>query len=154
LLPAALCLARYTSRNWVEWHVARKFSIVRHSSRKSTRKDSSATDGANINCREINYSAICGHADAQRALGKHVAFLSSHHRVHAGSVFGSGHPDLAGYIHKGVAGYIHEGVRASQRMLVSELISAHANITPKRTMPSAQFIRDHKVQALLWTFAG
>jgi len=33
-----------------------------------------------------------------------------------------------------------EGARASQRMLVFELVSAHANITPTRTMPSAQFI--------------
>jgi len=60
----------------------------------------------------------------------HAAFLSSHHR--AGSVFGSRRPALAGHI--------CEGARASQRMLVFELISAHANITPTLTMPSAQFI--------------
>jgi len=35
---------------------------------------------------------------------------------------------------------MREGAWASQRMLVFELISAHANITPTRTMPSAQFI--------------
>jgi len=35
---------------------------------------------------------------------------------------------------------MREGARASQRMLVFELISAHAIITPTLTMPSAQFI--------------
>jgi len=56
---------------------------------------------------------------------------------------------------------MREGARASQRMLVFELISAHANIMPTLTMPSAQFTgaaalqkRDHEVQALLWAFAG
>jgi len=68
----------------------------------------------------------------QRAVGKHAAFLSSHHRMHAGSVFGSRCPALVGHM--------REGERASQRMLVFELISAHANITPTRTIPSTQFI--------------
>ena len=68
----------------------------------------------------------------QRAVGKHAAFLSSHRRVHAGSVFGSTRPALAGHM--------REGVWASQRMLVFELISAHANITPTPTISSAQFI--------------
>jgi len=74
----------------------------------------------------------CGRGSRQRAIGKHAAFLGSHRRVHAGSVFKSRRPTLAGHM--------REGSRASQRMLVFELISAHANITPTRTIPSAQFI--------------
>jgi len=52
----------------------------------------------------------CRRVSRQRAVGKHAAFLSSHHRVHAGSVFGSRRPALAGHM--------REGARACQRMLV------------------------------------
>jgi len=59
--------------------------------------------------------------------------------VRAGSVFGSRRPALAGHM--------REGARASQRMLVFELISARANITPTLTMPSAQFISSRLLPA-------
>jgi len=50
----------------------------------------------------------CTRCSRQRAVGKHAAFLSSHRRVHGGSVLGSRRPVLAGHV--------REGARASQRL--------------------------------------
>ena len=138
MLPAALCLARYASKKWAEWHDARKFQSVRHSSRKPTGQDLSRifrlrmAQTSTVARLTAAWQAAMRRGRRQSAVGEHAAFLGSHRRVHAGSVFGSRRPALAGHM--------REGARVSQRMLVFGLISAHANITPTRTMPSAQFI--------------
>jgi len=77
----------------------------------------------------------------QRAVGKYAAVLSSHHRVHAGSVFGSRCPALEGHT--------REGAQASQRMLVFDLISAHANIYLHRFESS-----DDCVRSAQWVCTG
>ena len=146
MLHNDLCLARYVSGKWAEWHDVRKFQGLRHSSRMPTGQDFSAMDGTDIDCRWINCSVTDSHADATAG--------NAHHRVHT-----------TVYLNPGVLLWWGICVKVRGRPSACSCLSLSARMQISRQQVQCpQFSssvstvalqeRDDEVQVLLLAFAG